>query len=160
MVENDRAGLYIEEAWSKAPSDVKTSIQLEFDCCGLKAYNESSVWPCPSSSESTRIGCYDKLVGAFNTAYSHAGGTGIAFSIIMGLGIIFVVCLMTGIKRKQSEEQMHQVRAANDGLNGDLDSTVDLDSIDAGAASMFDKDGYVPEAHNPVHMAQQQRRKK
>lgn len=159
VAKKSQAGMYIQEAWSAASDDLKNGVQVELDCCGLMFNGDAARMPCPTTN--TTEPCYDKLVSAFNTAYSHAGGTGIAFSVVMGCGIGFVVCLMQGIKRKQAEAQAEKVRATNAGEfeQGELPPE-DLDSIDAGAASMFDKHGFNPIVHDPNVAAQQQRRKK
>lgn len=148
VVKKNQAGEYIQSAWYRGPADVKQSIQQNLNCCGLTNWNDSAVLPCPTASSNT-TGCYPQLLNAFNTAYANAGGVGIGFSISMGLGIIIVICLLQGIKRKQTQETAEKLRAVNNA--NDLD----------GAASMFDRDGYNPEEHDPTAVAQQaqQRRK-
>lgn len=134
-MKKNQASDYIVRAWLSGPDDVKMAIQTDFNCCGLRAYNESAPQPCPTAATQP---CLPILVDAFNTAYAHAGGTGIAFSIIMGLAIILVVMLIRGIKIKSREQLEAKVREANrDGRITDMD---------AGAASMFDREGY----HNDV----------
>jgi len=110
-VQQNEAGTYIERAWVAAPDDVKRSVQLEFDCCGLKAWNESAVQPCPSTASDpvTSVGCYDALVSGFEYAYRHAGGTAVAFSVLQVAGMVLVCCLIRGIKRKRFEADLAQL---------------------------------------------------
>ncbi len=141
-VEKSKAGEYIAKAWYRAPSDLKNSIQIELGCCGLQYWNDSAVWPCPASANSAGGAyCYPDLVSAFERAYTHAGGTGIAFSVFMGVGIGLVVCLIQGIQRRNHEGNMQQKQSEvnADGIVVDDSSLVDIADIDAGAASMFDR---------------------
>jgi len=141
--------LFVCQAWYKAPADIKNSIQLELECCGLTYWNDSAVWPCPASANfSGGDFCYPQLVSAFERAWQHAGGTGIAFSVLMGAGIFFVACLIQGIKRRKHAQDLDMIRDAHAGAGGAPPGEgVDVGSIDAGAASMFDKadeQGYIP----------------
>lgn len=140
---------FLCQAWYKAPTDIKNSIQLELECCGLTYWNDSAVWPCPASANfSGGDFCYPQLVSAFERAWQHAGGTGIAFSVLMGAGIFFVACLIQGIKRRKHAQDLDMIRDAHAGAGGaPAGEGVDVGSIDAGAASMFDKadeQGYIP----------------
>jgi hypothetical protein len=144
VVKKNQAGDYIQEAWYQGPSDVKQSIQINLDCCGLMYWNDSAVQPCPNTLNGNTTSCYPQLQSAFNSAYANAGGVGIGFSISMGLGIIIVICLLQGIKRKQTAETAEKLR-----------TTANANDLD-GAANMFDKDEHVPSMANVQQQQQQQ----
>jgi hypothetical protein len=113
-VQKNKAGDYIGRAWMAAPPDVRASVQQEFECCGLRFWNDTAAWPCPAAQNySGSAFCYPLLVNAFERAYAHAGGAAIAFSVFMGLGIFFVVSLIRGIKRKRHEQDLEHVRHAH-----------------------------------------------
>jgi hypothetical protein len=115
VVQKDKAGDYIAEAWYRGPADVKNGIQQELGCCGLKFWNDSAVWPCPAVADTPEKGayCYPQLTSAFAAAYEHAGGAGIAFSVFMGVGVAMVVCLIQGIQKAS-----HRERANNNPHSG------------------------------------------
>lgn len=150
VVKKNQAGEYIQEAWYKASYNVKSAVQSALDCCGLLYWNDSSAWPCPDTAAANSTGCYNQLINGFETAYSHAGATGIAFSLIMGGGIAIVVCLLKGIRSKQHQMNLDIIRANHgNAVGGDRDSAHTGVDIDASAASMFDK-------HYVHHPAEQQ----
>jgi hypothetical protein len=146
VVQKGQAGTYIIRAWYTAPIDVKAQIQVVFGCCGLTYWNESAAQPCPPIAAAVNSTyCYPALVSAFNTAYSNAGGTSVAFSIVMATAMLFVICLLKGIKRQRIDHAAAQDRdnrtgntshSIEDPYRAELD---DINSADAGAENMFDK---------------------
>jgi len=109
-VEREQASIYIAQGWQGANNGVRVTFQNQYQCCGLNTFNDTlagSPCPCPNqivTVNGTSCGfttpCLSALVTAFNNAYTGLAGAGIAFAILMLLGMIFVCYLMTGIRAK------------------------------------------------------------
>ena len=153
QVLRSRSGDLIIAAWLAAPLDVKSSVQHALDCCGLRWFNDSAVWPCPTRTVGPNITttpdwCYPQLSAGMDKAYSHAGGTGIAFAIIMATAIFLVGCLISGVRQKQAKQRAEQTKIANGRALAEagnttgahlIDLDMSMDSAGRDAASMFDK---------------------
>ena len=66
-------------------------------------------------------GCIDTFTSYFSSYLLTAGATGFSFAIFMLLGMIVVCCLMSGIKKKQTEQDLAKLRAAHNTEDIDLD---------------------------------------
>jgi hypothetical protein len=114
---NDSASL-ITTAWNGSPPDVRQSLSAYVGCCGLLVFNDSlpDYYKCPDgfNDRSTTPACLGKMVDIFNSSFTTAGACGIAFSIIMLAGLVFVCYLMSGIRRKQEETNIAKLRTGGD----------------------------------------------
>jgi len=112
MSKKDEAGWYMSEGWKRASLDVRASFQNGLGCCGLEIWNVTSAYPfadCPITIPAPAVNqswgtvqgpCLDQLVSAFNKSYSDLGGLGIAFAVIMFLGMVAVCYLTRAIRAK------------------------------------------------------------
>jgi len=114
---------YIHSGWQGAGVDLRNSLQIAFSCCGLDSYNDTyAVWPCPGVSWTSTgwfknvdyPACAPTLDSAFSSDLTTAGGCGIAFAVVMIVGMCFVCFLMDGIKRKRMEQDLATLRATNE----------------------------------------------
>ncbi len=114
---NDSASLIIE-AWNDSPPDVRQSLSAYVGCCGLNKFNDSlpNYYQCvpPFNVRSNTPACLPMMVDIFNHSFTTAGACGIAFSVIMLAGLVFVCYLMTGIRRKQNENDIAKLRTGGD----------------------------------------------
>jgi len=126
-VEQNNAATYIDSGWRGANRDFKISLQIAFNCCGLKNYNDSDAlgsqpcpgfpWgttPPPSQVGTIDVGCEPALISAFTSSMTTAGGCGIGFAVVMMVGMAFVCFLMDGIKKKRLEQDLATLRQSND----------------------------------------------
>ena len=98
---------YIRQGWQLAPPDVLSALEVQFACCGLDRPPLNATASCPSPSlVSIPAGqtCLSLFVSAFQSNLTRAGGCGIAFAVVMGLFMTFVVLLLNAITRKRAEE--------------------------------------------------------
>jgi hypothetical protein len=113
-VKKNDADWIITEAWNDGGKDVQLSLQNALDCCGLKTVNDTG-YGCPANIvPATAATCLPIMVDQFNGSFLTAGACGIAFSVIMLAGLVFVCYLMTGIKRKQEEQDIAKLRTGGD----------------------------------------------
>ena len=116
-VKKDDADWILTEAWDNGGSDIQISLQNALECCGLNKYNDTGKG-CPAVFDSTPQSqvptCLPMMVDTFNSSFHTAGACGIAFSIIMLAGLVFVCYLMTGIKRKQEEHDIAKLRTGGE----------------------------------------------
>ena len=118
-VERNDASTYISQGWSTAPPDLKQSLQQIFQCCGCcdagyQPQNATATQPaCDASTSPTMTGCLPVFVSYFQSYYVTAGGCGIAFAVIMFMGMLLVCFLMKGIKDKRAEQDLAKLRASN-----------------------------------------------
>jgi hypothetical protein len=120
-VEKDNAGDLITTAWMDSGPDVQMSLQNAYTCCGLAAWNVSSPGNCPPAANMPGgPACLPLMVDTFNSAFKTAGACGIAFSVIMLGGLIFICYLMTGIKRKREEQDIQKLRSGGDQIVMDV----------------------------------------
>lgn len=111
-VEKDKAADLITTAWTNGGSDVQQSLQNAYTCCGLNQVPANiTVGACPPLATQP---CLPMLVDTFKSAFNTAGACGIAFSVIMLAGLIFICYLMTGIKRKREEQDIQKLRSGGD----------------------------------------------
>jgi hypothetical protein len=111
VVQSGNATQYMIQAWGSAPPGLIMTVQNAFTCCGLSAFNQSSYWPCPANASTPGSPpCLPLLNNAFQSAYSQAGGAGIAFSVFMVISIVFVFVLIKGIKKKNYEMSLESIR--------------------------------------------------
>jgi FtsH-binding integral membrane protein len=113
-VEKDNASTLLAKAWVKAPQDLRADIQAGLVCCGR--YGNSTcgdindcAFPCPNNTET--VGCVPILADALKDNLVTAGNCGIAFSVIMVAGLIFICFLMRGIQSKNYAVSLEKVRA-------------------------------------------------
>ena len=118
-VERNNAGTYINQGWATAPPDLKQSLQQIFQCCGCcnAGYEPSnataSTAACDITVSPNQVGCLGVFTSYFQSYYVTAGGCGIAFAVIMFLGMLLVCFLMKGIKDKRAEQDLAKLRASN-----------------------------------------------
>jgi len=113
-VKKDQSEYYIREGWYSADDDIRRTLQGVLDCCGLERFNDTGLG-CPDSMGSnpdpaTTPTCLSIMVGIFRDDFGTAGACGMAFSIIMLACVVFVCYLMSGIKRKQEEQDIAKLR--------------------------------------------------
>jgi len=109
----EEAAYYMSEGWKTSPNDVRVSFQNALGCCGLEFVNNNFTYPgipCPTNprlnaSTNQAIPCLFELTDLFASSMQTVGGTGVAFAVIMFLGMIFVCVLMRGIRQKSLREQ-------------------------------------------------------
>ncbi len=118
LCEKNDSAVLITEAWNDSPPDVRQSLSAYVGCCGLKSFNDSLpnsyVCPPPFNVRSTTSACLPMMVDIFNHSFTSAGACGIAFSVIMLAGLVFVCYLMTGIRRKKEENEIAKLRTGGD----------------------------------------------
>jgi len=106
----EEAAYYMSEGWKSAPNDVRVSFQNQLQCCGLEVFNDSYKGnPCPTVlrlnvTTNVPVTCLGELTDLFSTSMQNVGGTGVAFAVLMFLGMIFVCVLMRGIRQKSLRE--------------------------------------------------------
>jgi len=115
----EEAAYYMSQGWMAAPNDVRVSFQNALGCCGLEFYITNYTYmgyPCPPLSMSVlnistnlAVPCLSQLTDLFTSSMTTLGGTGVAFAVIMFLGMIFVCVLMKGIRQKSLREQESNV---------------------------------------------------
>jgi Na+-transporting methylmalonyl-CoA/oxaloacetate decarboxylase gamma subunit len=120
---NDSASL-ITTAWNDSPPDVKQSLSAYVGCCGLNAWDDATYECPPPFTGAGAPPCLPLMVDIFNRSFTTAGACGIAFSVIMLAGLVFVCYLMTGIRRKSEETDIAKLRTGGDmgviqGVEGD-----------------------------------------
>jgi len=113
----EEAAYYMRDGWVSAPNDVRVSFQNALSCCGLEydslAKNLTYMgFPCPQPpnvkidpTTNLPTACLGELTNLFSSSMQTVGGTGVAFAVIMFLGMIFVCVLMRGIRQKSIREQ-------------------------------------------------------
>jgi len=126
----EEAGYYMMIGWMNSPNDVRVSFQNQLMCCGLDIFNDSwSGRPCPdklkfNDSSQTGAACLPELTSLFRDSMQNVGGTGVAFAVLMFLGMIFVCVLMRGIRQKSLKDQ-DNIGAVEDSTNPQsLDASV------------------------------------
>ena len=118
-VERNNAATYINQGWTTAPPDLKQSLQQIFQCCGccdagyVPQNATASTAACNAMTSPTQTGCLPVFTSYFQSYYVTAGGCGIAFAVIMFLGMLLVCFLMKGIKDKRAEQDLAKLRASN-----------------------------------------------
>jgi len=108
----EEAGYYMRQGWISAPNDVRVSFQNSLGCCGLESPTDYAGIPCPNNqtaiinqtNQMTQF-CLPVLTSLFRDSMQNVGGTGVAFAVLMFLGMIFVCVLMRGIRQKSQKEQ-------------------------------------------------------
>lgn len=118
-VEKDDSTWLITEAWDNGGRDIQLSLQNSIGCCGLNTWDDAIIG-CPAgctnvtTSSSYCGSCLDPMKQTFEDSFGVAGACGIAFSVIMLAGLIFVCYLMTGIKRKREEQDIAKLRTGGE----------------------------------------------
>ena len=118
-VERNNAATYIDQGWETAPPDLRQSLQQIFQCCGCCGPNyepqnaTASTARCDETVSPNMVGCLPVFTSYFQSYYVTAGGSGIAFAVIMFLGMLLVCFLMKGIKDKRAEQDLAKLRASN-----------------------------------------------
>jgi hypothetical protein len=126
----EEAGYYMIIGWTESPNDVRVSFQNQLMCCGLITFNDTLAGhPCPEKlkmNDTTHepVACLAELTDLFRASMQNVGGTGVAFAVLMFLGMIFVCVLMRGIRQKSLKEQ-DNIGAVEDSTNPQsLDASV------------------------------------
>lgn len=94
---------YVVEGWASTSLAFRDAVQNELQCCGLKVYGESAGAPdghgCPQypAWHTVNVTCFDKVQSLFLANYKQLGGAGIAFAVLMTLGMIVVGLLDRGV---------------------------------------------------------------
>jgi len=107
----EEAAYYMSQGWKSSPNDVRVSFQNSLLCCGLEAFNDTLAGqPCPAelklnATTNQPVPCLPELTDLFKASMQNVGGTGVAFAVLMFLGMIFVCVLMRGIRQKSIKEQ-------------------------------------------------------
>jgi len=105
----EEAGYYMREGFINSPNDVRVSFQNQFQCCGIEMFNDSFAGqPCPliiKLNGSAPIPCLGELTSVFASSMQTVGGTGVAFAVLMFLGMVFVCVLIRGIRQKSLREK-------------------------------------------------------
>jgi FtsH-binding integral membrane protein len=127
FAEKNNVDNLLASGWAKAPKDLKENLQTTFICCGRYGYNsvnpddpenENCVTPCPgqniSTDPTTAPGCVPTLSSSLKSNLTTAGNCGIAFSVIMFVGLAFTCFLMRGIQSKNYAISLEKVRARTD----------------------------------------------
>lgn len=110
------AAQYLAAGYIYANNDLRVNIQNQLSCCGLYNYSDAYAGaPCPISTNSTtspyfHSTCLPLMVTSFTAAYTSAGGSGIAFSVLMLCDIVFVCCLLHGIRIKIKQQGLDAIR--------------------------------------------------
>ena len=142
-VERNNATTYIQQGWQTAPPDLKQSLQQIFQCCGCcdNGYQPqnatASTKACDATTSPQQQGCGPVFTSYFQSYYVTAGGCGIAFAVIMFLGMLLVCFLMKGIKDKQGEQDLAKLRASNNAAD---DGEVQLTMGGGGGRKRTDED--------------------
>ena len=122
-VERNNAATYITQGWQTATPALRSSLQSIFQCCGCctSQYVQSNdtAFPC-SLPANAQQGCLPVFVSYFQSYYVTAGGCGIAFAVIMFVGMLIVCFLMQGIKQKRAEQDLAKLRANNNTDDADI----------------------------------------
>jgi len=107
----EQAGAYMQQGWISAPNSVRVTFQNQLQCCGLIQFNDTNAGrPCPTLLQLNQttlvpLPCLPILTTLFANSMQTVGGTGVAFAVIMFLGMVFVCVLMRGIRQKGLREQ-------------------------------------------------------
>jgi len=107
----EEAAYYMSDGWMVSPNDVRVSFENTLSCCGLYTFNDT--WagqPCPTNlklnvTTNQPVACLGELTSLFASSMQTVGGTGVAFAVLMFLGMVFVCVLMRGIRQKGIREQ-------------------------------------------------------
>jgi len=109
-VKKGEANIIIGQGWRAADPNLQTTIQNNLNCCGRYGANDkyeddSRTYPsggCPGDQSNwpNLLGCAVVLTTDFQANYNTAGACGIAFSVLMFVGLAFTCFLMKGIKAK------------------------------------------------------------
>jgi len=109
----DQANYYITDGWMNASPDVRNSLQQAYSCCGLNYWNETltAYQPCPTLTTSQQpTGCLPVLAASFNSSFKSLGATGIAFAVLMAIGLTFSLILMRGIRKLNEDSERDTAR--------------------------------------------------
>lgn len=148
-VERNNATTYIQQGWTTAPPDLKASLQQIFQCCGcctdayVPVLNATASQPvCDATTSPQQLGCLGVFTSYFQSYYITAGGCGIAFAVIMFLGMLLVCFLMKGIKDKRAEQDLAKLRASNNTADdGDVQLSMGGTAGRRGATDDDDEEG-------------------
>jgi len=120
----NQAASYMTQGWMLADSSFRATLQNAFSCCGLNSFNETgtAVLPCPSSSyaydqyNNLMWGryCLPIIQSDFQSSFNTVGSTGIAFAFLMIVGLVFVCCLIRGIRQKSLKNDLDQLHTGDD----------------------------------------------
>jgi len=120
----EEAGAYIEQGWRGASNDVRVSFQNGFQCCGLFTYNDTLAGsPCPTGNITQ--GCDNILISTFNNSYNTMGAVGVAFAILMLIGMCFVCVLMRTIRARAERGDSENLHSGEDSSNPAVAASVD-----------------------------------
>jgi CD63 antigen len=110
LTDSGKAEDVLSDGWNEQRIDdpqVIRDLQNQFDCCGFTTIapgvEDGSVSPCPPAPAATTP-CFDKLKDEFNSRARLLGGFGVALALMEIFGLIFAICLRTGIKTREEED--------------------------------------------------------
>lgn len=110
LTNNGKAEDILRDGWNDQMNDdpsVILDLQNQFDCCGFDTTTPDvpggSKSPCPPAPADT-VTCFSKLEDEFHSRTRVLGAIGIAFGLFEIFGLIFAVCLRSGIKTREEEE--------------------------------------------------------
>jgi hypothetical protein len=142
-VERNNASTYITQGWQTATPALRSSLQSIFQCCGCctSQYVQSNdtAYPCNIPQPSAQQGCLPVFVSYFQSYYVTAGGCGIAFAVIMFVGMLIVCFLMQGIKQKRAEQDLAKLRANNNTDDADIQLAMGAAAAQPGGAAAGDR---------------------
>ena len=149
-VKAPQASTYIQQGWALSPPDLKRTLEIQFACCGLSAFPANATQAgCPTPDLVTippGQTCMPLFVSAFTSNYIKAGGSGIAFAVLMGAIAAFVLLLLKGISRRRAALQaesarLAEIEAAGLGAGQSAPGAADIDGLmESGDLSEDDDD--------------------
>jgi len=114
VANKDQASTYMTRGWAKLDNGGRNTIQDQFSCCGLKAWNDTYAGSvCPPGGPSQRA-CLPVFTDLFVSNFNKAGTAGIVISFLMVLFLAFVCLLMRGIKAKKLKADLDQLHTGED----------------------------------------------
>ena len=147
-VKRNQMSTYVEQGWQSTSYAFRDTVQNELMCCGLKVYGQMAGAPdghgCPHypppPAHTVNVTCFEVIKSIFASNYKQLGGAGIAFAVLMTLGIVVVAFLDRGVnihrKAIQSYEEEYKKAEEEEDRLDELES----DSEDDSASGSEDSD--------------------
>jgi len=105
LVHKNDAEKYMENGWIDASNDVRLSLQNYFECCGLRsnstdptAQNTFEGIPCNAAYKDP---CLPILTDKFYKDFDAAGGSGVAFAILLAFYMAACISLYRAVGRRR-----------------------------------------------------------
>lgn len=104
LANSDQAKSWLQDGWEDADPIKRGNAQKDFDCCGLRTYNDSfAVQPCPEPKDPTAApqACLEKLENEINKRLNPLGAIVLTFAFLQISGVIFALCLRRNLNTQR-----------------------------------------------------------